>query len=286
MLHNSFLHIPSIGLKTENQIWQSGITGWDDFLKNPPDFLSRSKVNLICDYIRISKEKIACREPEYFCSCLASGEHWRIFREFRDSIAYLDIETTGLGGPGDIITTIALYDGANIYHYVNGKNLKDFVDDIQNYKMIVSYNGKTFDIPFIERYFGVSIPNPHLDLRFILHSLGFSGGLKSCERQLGIGRTGLLADVDGFFAVILWREYERTGDQKALETLLSYNIEDAVNLEYLMTEAYNRKLLEIPIELESIKKSSPPENCFSIDPETVKRLKGISTPSFYSISNR
>jgi len=283
MLHNSFLHIPSIGSKTENRIWQSGISNWNDFLKNPPDFLFSGKATLICEHIRISKEKIVYSEPEYFYSGLVSGDHWRVFREFRDSTAYLDIETTGLGGPGDIITTIALYDGVNIYYYVNGKNLKDFVDDIQKYKVIVSYNGKTFDIPFIERYFGISISTPHLDLRFILHSLGFSGGLKSCERQLGIGRTGPLGDVDGFFAVILWREYKRTGNQKALETLLSYNIEDTVNLEYLMIEAYNRKLLEIPLELKSIKKASPPKNCFSIDSETVQRLKGISEfASFHS----
>lgn len=276
MLHNSFLQVPSIGVKTENRIWQSGIRCCDDFLKAPPDFLSRSKVSLICDHIRISKEKIASIEPEYFYSNLASSDHWRIFREFRDSVAYFDIETTGLGGPGDIITTIALYDGTSIYHYVNGINLKDFIHDIQKYKVIVSYNGKTFDVPFIERYFGISLKLVHLDLRFILHSLGFSGGLKSCEKQLGIGRRGPMADVDGYFAVILWREYMKTGDTKVLETLLAYNIEDAINLEYLMIEAYNRKLYEIPLELEEIKKSEPPKNTFVVDSATVKRLKGIS----------
>ena len=273
MLNKSFLHIPGIGLKTENRIWQSGISNWNDFLKNPPDFLSCGKRDLICEHIKLSKEKISSGEPGYFCSGFASGDHWRIFREFRDSTAYFDIETTGLGGPGDIITTIALYDGNNIYHYVNGKNLEDFVDDIKKYKVIVSYNGKTFDIPFIENYFGISISTPHLDLRFILHSLGFSGGLKSCEKQLGIGRTGSLGDVDGYFAVILWREYKRTGSQKALETLLAYNIADAVNLEYLMTEAYNRKLLEVPLEVELVKQGSPPQNSFTIDAETVRRLK-------------
>lgn len=277
MLFNSFLHVPSIGVKTENRIWQSGISCGNDFLKDPPDFLSRSKVSLISDHIRISKEKIAAGEPEYFYSSMASCDHWRIFQEFRDKVAYLDIETTGLGGPGDIITTIAMYDGTNIYHYVNGVNLEDFVDDIQKYKVIVSYNGKTFDIPFIERYFGISLQIAHLDLRFILHSLGFAGGLKSCEKQLGIGRRGPLAEVDGFFAVLLWREYKKTGNEKVLETLLAYNIEDAINLEYLMIEAYNRKILEIPLELEFIKQPQPPGNIFLVDPATVKRLKGIST---------
>ncbi len=42
-----------------------------------------------------------------------------------------------------------------------------------------------------------------------------------------------MADVDGFFAILLWQEYKNRQNRKALETLLSYNIQDAVNLEYL-----------------------------------------------------
>lgn len=43
----------------------------------------------------------------------------------------------------------------------------------------------------------------------------------------------------GFFAVLLWQEFQQTGNIKALETLLVYNIEDVVNLETLMVLAYN-----------------------------------------------
>jgi len=34
--------------------------------------------------------------------------------------------------------------------YINGQNLNDFLDDIKKYKIIVTYNIKTFDVPFIE----------------------------------------------------------------------------------------------------------------------------------------
>lgn len=274
MLHNSFLHVPSIGAGSEKRIWDSGAVSMHHFLEKPPAFLSTAKTALICRHILLSDEKIACCDPGYFCSCLPSCEHWRIFKEFRDVTAYVDIETTGLGSPGDIITTIALHDGKTVSYYVNGENLDDFIEDIKRFKVIVSYNGKTFDVPFIERFFGIRLPHAHLDLRYILRSLGISGGLKSCERQLGIGRTGLLADVDGFFAVLLWREYKRTGDRKALETLIAYNIEDAVNLEFLMVEAYNRKIREIPFEVDPIALPEAPEIRFRVDPTTVERLKG------------
>jgi uncharacterized protein YprB with RNaseH-like and TPR domain len=68
--------------------------------------------------------------------------------------------------------------------------------------------------------------------------------LKGCERQLVIDR-GELSDVDGFYAVVLWETYKRTGHQKSLEMLIEYNSMDARNLETLMEMAYQRKLKEL-----------------------------------------
>lgn len=274
MLHNSFSHIPSVGAATEKKIWSSGVGSMDRFLESPPDFISSNRSKMITDHIQLSKEKILTKDASYFYGNLPSKEQWRIFREFQDSTVYLDIETTGLGDPWDIITTIALYDGHDIRYYVNGQNLDSFKSDIMEYKVIVTYNGKSFDIPFIERYFGITIPHAHLDLRHILGSLGYSGGLKSCERQLGIGRSGTLADVDGFFAILLWNDYKKSRDSKSLETLLAYNIEDVLNLEFLMVKAYNRKLKSIPLELDEMDLPSAPDNPFEIDAVTVNRVKG------------
>ncbi len=273
MLNSTFLHIPSIGAVTERKIWNSGIRTLDDFLGTPPGFLSLKKRKHIEDHVYLSKEKIRNKDASYFYDNLPPGEEWRIFSEYRDSTAYIDIETTGLGAPGDIITTIALYDGENIKYYINGKNLNDFKKDILEYKVIITYNGKTFDVPFIESFLRINIPHAHLDLRYILHRLGYSGGLKSCERQLGIGRTGSLADVDGFFAVLLWNDYMNYKNEKSLETLLSYNIEDVLNLEFLMTEAYNRKLKAVPFEMEKLDMPIKPQNPFKIDSSTVNRIR-------------
>lgn len=273
MLHNSFTHIPTVGVATERKIWDSGVYSMDDFIKAPPTFLSKGKSKTITENIHLSKEKIEANDANFFYSNLSSKDQWRIFREFQNCTAYLDIETTGLGAPGDIITTIALYDGKDVKYYINGKNLSEFKDDIMRYKVIVTYNGKTFDIPFIENFFGIKISHSHLDLRYILYSLGYSGGLKSCERQLGIGRTGSLADVDGFFAVLLWNDYKKKRNEKSLETLLAYNIEDVLNLEYLMIEAYNRKLNDIPLSLKKLSFPVTLANPFKIDSSTVSRIK-------------
>jgi uncharacterized protein YprB with RNaseH-like and TPR domain len=244
MLRNTFCHIRKIGTITESKLWSAGIHDWDQFLQSPNIPLSKPRIASISQELEESSKQLANGNPHYFVQHLPVNQYWRLFPHFRDTIAYLDIETTGLENWCNEITTIALYDGHTVHTYVNGQNLNDFISDIQQYKIIVSYNGRCFDVPFIERYFRIKLDQVHIDLRFVLKSLGFSGGLKGCERQLGIDR-GELSDVDGYYAVVLWETYKRTGHKKSLETLIEYNSMDARNLETLMEMAYERKVKEV-----------------------------------------
>lgn len=273
MLKNTFTHIPGIGVKTEERLWESGILNWNDFTEPLPIKLSQNRMAHLKPYIRDSRKHLKTFNPKYFENLLPSNLHWRMFPEFRDSTVYLDIETTGLESWGNDITSITLYDGKSISYYVNGQNLDDFTDDIKRYKVIVTYNGKSFDIPFIENYFGINIPHAHIDLRYILASLGYRGGLKGCEKQLGIAR-GDLADLDGYFAVLLWDEFQRNKNQKALETLLAYNIQDTVNLETLMVMAYNIKLRDTPfLQTHQLQEPTQPDIPFEADRKTINRIK-------------
>ena len=180
----------------------------------------------------------------YFAERMPTKEHWRLFPALKDRTAYLDIETTGFAYPCHI-TTIALYDGAEVRCYVYGQNMNEFLSDLLHYDLIVTFNGKQFDIPFIEREFEVELDAIVLDLRFVMRDLGLRGGLKNCEKALGIKRQGL-EDVNGYFAVCLWQKFISQMDSAALETLLAYNSADAVNLERMMVIAYNEKLKDTP----------------------------------------
>jgi len=271
MLKNTFIHIQSIGAITEQRLWKAGFRDWDSFSGGIP--IPAGRKYFLEKGIEESKKYLANFNPAYFSNLLPANQSWRLFPEFRDSTVYLDIETTGLDRYVNTITTIALYDGQSIETYVQGDNLDDFVEDIQLYKVIVSYNGKSFDVPFLEQYFNIRLNHAHIDLRYVLASFGFRGGLKECERQLDMDR-GDLKDIDGYFAVLLWEEYQRTGDQKTLDTLLAYNIQDTVNLENLLVTAYNMKLKDTPFyESHLIADSPPPINPFGVDLETVDRLK-------------
>ena len=98
---------------------------------------------------------------------MKSDQHWRLSPHFRNSAAYIDIETTGLSRDFDEITTIALFDGDRVRTYVNGRNLDEFKQDIKDYNLLVIFNGRCFDVPFIERYFRIKLEHAHIDLRFV-----------------------------------------------------------------------------------------------------------------------
>ena len=276
MLQNTLIHIQSIGAITEQRIWESGLKHWDTFSDDISIPLSGKRKYLLQKGVEESKRHLYQDNSVYFSNLLPSNQSWRFFPEFRNSTVYLDIETTGLDRHYNDITTIALYNGHEIKTYVQEQNLDDFIEDIQKYKVIVSYNGKSFDIPFIENYFNIRLDHAQIDLRYVLYSLGFRGGLKGCERQLGMDR-GDLSDIDGFFAVLLWDEYIKTKNQQTLDTLLAYNIQDTVTLENLMVTAFNMKLKDTPFyKTHLIEEPTLPGNPFRADLATVDRIKNSS----------
>lgn len=274
MLTNTFCHIPGIGPRKEQKLWSSGFRHWDDCLgPGRLSALSPRASRHVIEWLHASREHLQRGDPSFFASAMPTNLLWRLFPEFRDEVAYLDIETTGLGGPGSSITSIALYDGRAISWFLQGQNLHEFPEAVSRYKVLVTYNGKCFDLPFLERFFRMPLDQPHIDLRYLLGSLGYKGGLKGCERQLGIGR-GDLEGVDGYFAVLLWEEYARQDCLEALQTLLAYNIQDTVNLETLMVKAYNLKLRETPFaDTHELPLPRVPNVPFQPDRETIERIR-------------
>ena len=164
-------------------------------------------------------------------------EHWRLYGDFQDVTAYLDIETGPLGHGRQGITVIGLFDGQEFRSFVRGDNLHTFEDHLRRYDLLVTFNGKSFDVPVIERELGIPIYQAQIDLRLFLHRLGYHGGLKRIERQWGIDREDEIAGLTGFDAVLLWARH-RHGDAAALPRLIAYNRADVVNLEVLLKRGY------------------------------------------------
>lgn len=251
MLEQSFIHIPRVSAGLERRIWAHGISCWSDFQsKHRTLDLSLPKKQRILSVLDESKQRLESDDAIYFKHALPRKEHWRMYRTFKDQAAFLDIETTGLGFDQDI-TMIGLYHGDEIKTFILGDNLDTFPDAIRKHKMLITYNGTCFDLPFIQAKFpDLELDQAHIDLRFVLRRIGLSGGLKRIEDQVGIARSEETEGLSGWDAVRLWREYQR-GREESLDLLIQYNNEDVMNLKTLIDKMYPHLVRETirPIRL-------------------------------------
>ncbi|UYP46893.1 hypothetical protein NEF87_003178 [Candidatus Lokiarchaeum ossiferum] len=252
MIEHNFQIFPSVGIKTEQKLRMAKIHTWQDVLQKPqPVSISRSiweRMKRLIPQFQQACQNFDIRSINQFIS---SDFHWQLIPNFLGKIAYLDIETTGLSFPSSHITTIAVYDGVKVHDFVRHKNLGDFPAFIAQFPAIATFYGKGFDVPFIQSEMGIKLPQVHFDLCFLLRRIGLRGGLKKIEKKVGLVREET-DGVDGYTAVILWRKYRKTQDLRYLETLLAYNNDDVINLEFLLYYAYNQLILRENIQISKL----------------------------------
>ena len=170
-------------------------------------------------------------------------------------LVYLDTETTGLaGGTGTCAFLIGLAAAQGSQFVVQQFFLRDYPDEkatlaalaeaLERYQGVVTFNGKTFDIPLLEtRYALARLKSPfsrmvHLDLLHPARRL-WKLRLLSCElthlerEVLRIGREG---DVAGSEIPGIYFDYLRTGNAQRLQPVFYHNALDVVTLAALALE--------------------------------------------------
>ena len=105
-----------------------------------------------------------------------------------------------------------------------------------------------------------------------MRRVGYSGGLKSIERQLRVGRPSELGVLDGFDAVLLWQMW-REGDKAARDTLIRYNAEDVASLPALADIAYNALVERLPVQCQPLSPLPLYEMDLPYDIDVIRRLK-------------
>ncbi|MGP8078621.1 MAG: ribonuclease H-like domain-containing protein [Thermoplasmata archaeon] len=235
MLRATFVHLPGIGPATEAELWRDGVRDWGSLRASAaarsvaPAARSRMEAALAA-----SERALAEGDVAWFGSRLPEREHWRIYPEFRDRTAFLDIETTGLSPYEGIVTVVTVHGGGSTRTFVAGEDLEELPAHLRRFPILVTFNGSRFDVPFLAATFPqLVVPPVHIDLRFVLYRLGLAGGLKRIEATLGLGDRSGVEGIDGLQAVRLWQEYRR-GSRAALERLVRYNRADTTNLEPLL----------------------------------------------------
>jgi uncharacterized protein YprB with RNaseH-like and TPR domain len=231
-VQNSFIGVEGVGEATERTLWEHGVTHWDDFHRSVPG-VGETRAERIESFIDDGRAAVAAGDADFFGRRFPDDALWRLHGTFGDDACYLDIETTGLDHHRHDVTTVSLHRAGETTTLVSGRDLTAAAlrDVVADATFLVTFNGRRFDVPFLEAALDVDLSLPHVDLLYPCRRLGLTGGLKAIESEVGIDRDR--PDLSGADAVRLWREYER-GDERALETLVEYNRADTVNLATLL----------------------------------------------------
>jgi uncharacterized protein YprB with RNaseH-like and TPR domain/predicted nuclease with RNAse H fold len=244
MIENTFQIFPGIRTKQERKLWEQGIVDWTDLENSAYVRQDSVKRATILPAIRAARQALAARDVVYFAERLPPAEHWRLYGAFREKALFVDIETTGLSHYYDSVTLIGAHDNVGLKLFLRDTNLKQVQEMLTPDRILVTYNGTLFDLKFIKRDLkDHQMPQVHIDLRFVLRSMGYKGGLKEIERKVGLKRPKELREVDGRYAVVLWNRFV-AGDSASLSTLVKYNAADILSLRTLMDQAYNTRLEE------------------------------------------
>jgi uncharacterized protein len=237
VIQNTFLFLERVKRGLEQNLWEQGIHNWDSFLKSKKIGGISVQRKLYYDRkITEARNALYNLDSLYFKRALPQSEYFRLYDFFREETVFLDIETTGLDFRTNDITIIGLFDGLTTKTMIKGINfnLRELRKELLKYKLIVTFNGSSFDIPFIKKLYPNLLPDiPNFDLKTATNRLGLNGGLKNIEKKLGIKREKLVENIHGGDALTLWKMYRSTGDDYYLKLLVEYNEEDIINLKTL-----------------------------------------------------
>lgn len=242
MIENSFIFLEKVDKRLEQNIWNQGIKTWNDFLKAKNiKGLSKKRKMYYDRKLLEARKQLYNFNSNYFIGKLALSETWRLFDFFKDDAVYLDIEVDGINSNNDI-TVVGLFDGINTKIMVKDINLdiSYLKKELEKYKLIITYNGAVFDLPFIKKRYSI-LPNiPNFDLKTACNRVNLNGGLKDVESSLGIKRKRIISKFRGGDALTLWKMYRATGDKYYLNLLVEYNEEDVVNLKQMANHVYEK----------------------------------------------
>lgn len=248
MLTASFTCFRGLSPAAERRLWEAGCLNWRTFHAASPSLLSERKRAAIGAEMLQAEAALEAELPDFFLNRLPAADKIRVLHEFQNTTAFVDIETTGLR-PADRITTIAVLKNGHLSVFVKDRDLHRFLGELRGVRLLATYNGTRFDLPFIRKEFGIDLAIPHLDLMPVLAAHGYRGGQKQCEQTAGLRRQ-FSEGTDGAQAVNLWNRFVNDNSEAALDELKTYNAEDVVMLEKLACLAYRRSMQTFPLRLD------------------------------------
>ncbi|HVU50707.1 MAG TPA: ribonuclease H-like domain-containing protein [Polyangia bacterium] len=242
MLESTFQLVRGVGPAGERRLWRAGVARWRDLDAAAAAAVGRRAAPL-AGAVEGATRALGRGDVGRLARLLPAGESWRLLGAFGDDAVYLDIETGDEVWGREGVSAIGFLDRDGPRLLLAGRDLERFPALARRWKLLVTFNGSSFDVPILRRAFpGWTPPAAHVDLRHALARLGHEGGLKAIEDELdgalALARPAHLRGIDGWAACGLFRR-GRGGDRTALRLFCEYNLYDVVNLRTLAAYAYN-----------------------------------------------
>ena len=244
--------LPKIGIRTEQNLKDKGYTTIES-LKNHDrycDAASKFMENIddlsFCEIIEIldnNKYSKKCRDNVLKSISLTDRENFK----------FMDIETLGLSNVPIILIGIAEIKKNKIISsqyflrdiYEEGAIIEAYLSHLDEDSVHVTFNGKSFDVPFIKnrcRYnrLDADLDLPHLDLMYFAKNL-WKDDLPNCqlqtiERELfGIEREG---DVPGQYIPNYYNTYLSERNIGPIVPIIEHNRQDIVSLASFLEKMY------------------------------------------------
>jgi uncharacterized protein YprB with RNaseH-like and TPR domain len=174
--------------------------------------------------------------------CLSSREP--------ENILFMDIETMGLDGVPLILIGVARLSGKKLetvqflLRNLSEEKavLESFVSLTQEQTLLVTFNGRSFDAPFIKRrmrhhHLDYGLPMDHLDLLYPSRS-NWKSELPNCQLQTlekHLFNLERVDDVPSYLVPDFYKTYLQEGNIGPLVPILEHNREDVVTLVRLLS---------------------------------------------------
>ncbi|MBR4447896.1 ribonuclease H-like domain-containing protein [Methanobrevibacter sp.] len=249
--HNLKL-LPKIGLKTEQNLKNKGyntiesLTHHDKYCDIASKFMDSIDDLTYCEIIDLldsNKYTKKCRNNIVKSISLTEPENFK----------FMDIETKGLSNVPIILIGVAEIKGNNIVSsqyflrdYSEEASVIDaYLSHLDDDSVHVTFNGKTFDVPFIKnrcRYNRIeaNLDLPHLDLMYFAKNL-WGEELPNCQLQtiekelFGIERVG---DVPGQYIPEYWDTYFQKDNIGPVVPIIEHNAQDIISLASFLDKMY------------------------------------------------
>ena len=244
--------LPKIGLKTEQNLKNKGYATIEDLKAHDRygDIADRFLKDIdgmsfceIIDILEDNKYSKRCRDNILKSISMVEAENFK----------FMDIETKGLSNVPIILIGVAEIRGKNIIasqyflrDYTEEANIIDaYLSHLDEDSVHVTFNGKTFDVPFIKNRcvynrIRADLDLPHLDLMYFAKNL-WADSLPNCQLQtiereiFGIERQG---DVPGQYIPGYYDTYLEENNIGPVVPIIEHNAQDIISLASFLEKMY------------------------------------------------